>query len=444
MDFNELRYAIYEGFDNGSISESAADRLLTQFENADIDYDLDMALNEATIAETSFMESAVSYSTADESYDHFVTEAKTFADKVKKAWETFKKWVKTIIQKIERKVDEFKAKITGKGEFKVKLKYDLKKVDSLLSDFVSTLKSAISSAKEGLTDFLTSYPKIASIAGMIASIKVENYLFSGRARDDLVTNIRKSLFTISSMLDTIESKAGDTKLITIIRPVINVVNRIILAAYPNSDSYIETKMKLQYSEVNNLQNDMKSDTAEIQNLEAQFKACVADSMDIEDKIKSGVSDPNELKSLMSRIHKNDATCKAIYAKMLNIGNKYGVTKDITAEHILAEVSGRFIGTRIAYSSRLIRTGTITAKKIIMDKPYDGQSTDVKTAIDLVRSQKTEFDAVGPVLDKIISASPKDTGLLNAKKKYEKETKTINGIMKDVDKLETIAKQRGIL
>ena len=65
MNFNELRYAIHECLDNGTITESAANRLLTQFENADIDYDLDMALNEATIAETSFMESAVSYSTED-------------------------------------------------------------------------------------------------------------------------------------------------------------------------------------------------------------------------------------------------------------------------------------------------------------------------------------------------------------------------------------------
>ena len=125
MNFNELKDAIHEGLDNGTITESAANRLLAQFENADIDYDLDMALNEASMAESSFMESAVSYSTADESYDHFVTEAKTFADKVKKAWEAFKKWVKEIIKKLERKVEEFKAKITGKSTVKVTLKYNL-------------------------------------------------------------------------------------------------------------------------------------------------------------------------------------------------------------------------------------------------------------------------------------------------------------------------------
>lgn len=127
MNFNELKDAIHESLDNGSITESAATRLLDQFENADIDYELDVALNEAAMAESSFMESAVSYSTADESYDHFVTEAKTFADKVKKAWEAFKKWVKEIIQKLERKVEEFRAKLTGKSTLQVTLKYDLKK-----------------------------------------------------------------------------------------------------------------------------------------------------------------------------------------------------------------------------------------------------------------------------------------------------------------------------
>ena len=67
-------------------------------------------------------------------------ESGSFGDKVKKAWEAFKKWVKEIIDKITKKVAEFKEKIFGKKEAKVTVKSDPKKVKNLLKDVNSHLK----------------------------------------------------------------------------------------------------------------------------------------------------------------------------------------------------------------------------------------------------------------------------------------------------------------
>lgn len=67
-------------------------------------------------------------------------ESGSFGDKVKKAWESFKKWVKDIIDKITKKVAEFKEKIFGKKEAKVTVKSDPKKVKNLLKDVNSHLK----------------------------------------------------------------------------------------------------------------------------------------------------------------------------------------------------------------------------------------------------------------------------------------------------------------
>ena len=67
-------------------------------------------------------------------------ESGSFGDKVKKAWEAFKKWVKEIIDKITKKVAEFKEKIFGKKEAKVTVKSDPKKVKNLLRDVNSHLK----------------------------------------------------------------------------------------------------------------------------------------------------------------------------------------------------------------------------------------------------------------------------------------------------------------
>lgn len=437
MNFNELKDAIHEGLDNGTITESAANRLLAQFENADIDYDLDMALNEAAIAESSFMESAVSYSTADESYDHFVTEAKTFADKVKKAWEAFKKWVKELLKKLERKIEEFKAKITGKSTVKVTLKYNLKKVSDLLSSLISKLRNV--SAE---------HPVITGFVEMIAGLKAINYVITGQLRDKLVTDIRKQLFTISSMLDSLESKLGDTKIINVIRPVINVANAAVLAAYPASSSKIENTIAGQYYRTNVEQDLANKMAPDIDRLQKAWNDLTEDSVNCAVEIQKGVEDPKDLEALKARMKKNTEASYKIIDTLTEIGKKFGIPGDdvrnVTSENIQQGIAGKFIATRVLYTERLVRTETINLKRIINKGPYDGQDTAVREAIAMIREHVNELTACKDSIDKLIASDPKDKVYHQIKTKYEKSSRKIDSIMKDVDRLETIAKQRHLI
>lgn len=227
MNFNDMKYAIYESYKNGEMSKDAATRLLESFESASIDSDLDIALEAADTAQSSFMESAMSYSNGYESQAVFEKKAESLSDKVKAAWEAFKKWIKQMIDKISSKISQIKAKITGKEDQnkKIKLPFDLSKVEKFLSDCIDHIKPPYDF--QGWWDKFMNMPvldlaKAAGIAtGSIITISQRNKILDA---------IKDKLMKLSSKLTDLEAKNADTKGIHILRSIISMVNGLVIKA----------------------------------------------------------------------------------------------------------------------------------------------------------------------------------------------------------------------
>ncbi len=227
MNFNDMKYAIYESYKNGEMSKDAATRLLESFESASIDRDLDIALEAADAAQSSFMESAMSYSNGYESQAVFEKKAESLSDKVKAAWEAFKKWIKQMIDKISSKISQIKAKITGKEDQnkKINLPFDLSKVEKFLSDCIDHIKPPYDF--QGWWDKFMNMPvldlaKAAGIAtGSIITISQRNKIMDG---------IKDKLMKLSSKLTDLEAKNADTKGIHILRSIISMVNGLVIKA----------------------------------------------------------------------------------------------------------------------------------------------------------------------------------------------------------------------
>lgn len=227
MNFNEMKLAIYESYSNGEMSKDAAARLINSFENASIDHELDLALEAVDNAESSFMESAMQYSTGEVAQEVFEAEAKSFGETVKKAWTAFKKWVSEIVSKIGKKISDITAKFTGKEDQKAKVQvpFNLEKMKKFIDDVISHIKPPydfVDSWWDKLKD--KDVPTIISTIGIGGSVA-----YTVTNRNKLLITIKDSLLKLSTKLTEIEAKGGDTKGIHILRSVVSVANKAVLA-----------------------------------------------------------------------------------------------------------------------------------------------------------------------------------------------------------------------
>ena len=146
--------------------------------------------------------------------------------------------------------------------------------------------------------------------------------------------------------------------------------------------------------------------------------------------------------------KNTEESYKIIDTLTEIGKKFGIhgddVRNVTSENIQQGIAGKFIATRVLYTERLVRTETINLKRIINKGPYDGQDTAVREAIAMIREHVNELTTCKDSIDKLIASDPKDKVYHQIKTKYEKSSRKIDSIMKDVDKLEMIAKQRHLI
>lgn len=226
MNFNEMKLAIYESYSNGEITRDAASRLINSFENASIDHELDLALEAVDNAESSFMESAMQYSTGEVAQEVFEAEAKSFGDAVKKAWAAFKKWVKDIIDKIGKKISAIKVKFTSKEDPKAKVlvPFNLEKMKKFIDDAASHIKAPFDFA-DAWWDKIKSgdVPTILKTIGVAEAVNL-----TVLNRNKLLGSVKDSLMKISSKLNDIESKGNDTNGIHILRTVVSAANKVIM------------------------------------------------------------------------------------------------------------------------------------------------------------------------------------------------------------------------
>ena len=142
-------------------------------------------------------------------------ESESFAEKLKKAWAAFKKWVHDIIVKIQNKISEIKLKLTGKGDIKTRVRYDLKKIKKVTDDVIKYLKPPYDSEQ------MESLASISAGAFSLTTAAVYAY------RDDIVTGIKDNLLKIEGKLNDLEAKNADSKIIKILRPIISLCNSAI-------------------------------------------------------------------------------------------------------------------------------------------------------------------------------------------------------------------------
>lgn len=228
MNFNEMKLAIYESYSNGEMSKEAATRLINSFENASIDHELDLALEAVNNAESSFMESAMQYSTGEVAQEVFEAEAKSFGEAVKKAWTAFKKWVKDIIDKIGKKISAIKAKFTGKDDKKLKitLPFNLTKMKKFVDDAVSHIKPPF--------DFADAWwDKVSNgdVKTILSSVGIAGaFTITIAERDKMLDALKDSLLKLNTKLNEIEAKGGDSKGIHVLRSIVSMANTVIISA----------------------------------------------------------------------------------------------------------------------------------------------------------------------------------------------------------------------
>ena len=434
MNFSEMKRDIYESWKNGEITKDTAARLLISFESASIDHELDLAMEAVDSAETSFMESAVQYSNGNATQEVFEASAKSLGDKVKAAFQAFKKWVKDIIDKISKKILEMKAKLTGENQKTVVLKYDLKKLNKTLDDTAAKLQKY---------NPLDTWWK--QLIGLVAGYGLVAITISSDLRDSLVNGIRASLLKISNGLDAIEAKFGDTQIIKVLRPLINLANKAIMAAYPAKLTKSDKKDLDEYDTTDNNLNNIDKNFAKAKEYADKIN-------DLRQKEKEAYSrmhsadDIVEMTSCKKEIDKLDAEIKSNRDKMEEICSKYG-TNYPNLLNMAGNAIGKYMGSRLNITYNVIRSSLVTMKKIVYAKPYDTQKKDIHAMIDIIQHEAAEFAASSKMVDVYIKAAKSEydkSMWAPIKNDFARKAKSIKKLGDETNNLIKIAQDRNLI
>ena len=435
MGLDNMKLTICESYKNGELSKDVASRLLSAFETASIDHELDLAMEAVDTAETSFMESAMQYSTGDASQEVFEASAKALGDKVKNAFQAFKKWVKEIIDKISKKILEMKAKLTGENPKTVILKYDLKKLNKTLDDTAAKLQKY---------NPLDTWWK--QLIGLMAGYGVVAVTISSDLRDSLVNGIRASLLKISNSLDTIEAKFGDTQIIKVLRPLINLANKAIIAAYPANPTKSDKANLDAYDAADNNLNNIDKNFAKAKEYANKIDDLRQKEQEVYNRMHGAGVTTAEMDSCKKEIDKLDAEIKSNQDKMQEICSKYG-TNYPNMINMATQAVGKYMGSRLNITYNVIRSSLVTMKKIVYAKPYDTQKKDIHAMIDIIQHEAAEFAASSKMVDEYLrsaknSKDKKDWTTIKAD--FTKKAKPIAKLGKEVNNLIKIAQDRNLI
>ena len=139
---NELKLFIYEAFANGDIDIAVAKKLVGNTDETSIlESQYLSAMNDIDIAESAFMESALQYASGDTTQAVFEKSAESIGKKIAAAWEKFKKWVKSLWEKIISK-------------FKKQPKEKKIKVPKSALDLLKSAEKVTAKAVNGINNFL--------------------------------------------------------------------------------------------------------------------------------------------------------------------------------------------------------------------------------------------------------------------------------------------------
>lgn len=451
MNFNEMKLAIYESYSNGEITRDAASRLINSFENASIDHELDLALEAVDNAESSFMESAMKYSTGDIAQEVFEAKATSLGNKVKKAWVAFKKWVKDIIDKIDAKIKSVMSKLTGDKKkvyqkAKFSFKFDLKGIKDDIDTANKKLKS------QSLIDTFHDpwwngyYQRMMkrSAVGFAAGFGITGagyYVLTGKARDDLVDAIRAGLFTLSNTLDKLEASATDSKFISFLRPAVNVANRAIMAAYPSIGSRREENNNERYRSTQASAAEMIKDYPDLKAIEDELNKLKEEQKAAEDKLNN--TDRSDFNAHFNAVDENIAIGRRIVnleTRLFNAYSKYNAQQDMGIDNLARALFGQYVGMVIGASKTVIRSAMVDVKKIAYSANPDKELLGkyISGADEVFKEFYTTEDNVKKI-QQMDPGRDADTVV----KMYYRAKKTIDSYKKSYDALIKVVKSKGL-
>lgn len=101
---SELKAFIYEAYSRGDIDAESVKDIISDVDDCDITEAAYLAADaEITEAENIFIETAMNYAAGNVDVAVFENKAESIGAKVKAAWEKFKKWVKSALDKLKKK-----------------------------------------------------------------------------------------------------------------------------------------------------------------------------------------------------------------------------------------------------------------------------------------------------------------------------------------------------
>lgn len=277
-------------------------------------------------------------------------ESGSFGDKVKKAWEAFKKWVKDIIDKITKKAVEFKEKIFGKKEAKVTVKSDPKKVKNLLKDVNSHLKPS-EDFNGSFWEKIKGKAAIAAIVGVaggaVTITAVEAHKHAEEIRDLLIQlNNKLENFKCSDKLSPFNVEFSEDDSIIEMTPkkgaaVINIVASIVRPIISFAQSFlislliITNKKDEEITKVSDdkeadihkpTQNDIEIDKIGNENAELKERRSKLQA-EYDQLCKSETASSDQIDAICKKIKKCDDKYQANCDRMKNIMSNESLRKD---------------------------------------------------------------------------------------------------------------------
>lgn len=230
---SELKAFIYEAYSRGDIDAESVKDIIGDADEADIAEAAYLAADaEITEAENIFVETAMNYAAGNVDVAVFENKAESIGAKVKAAWEKFKKWVKSALDKLKKKLFD-----TTDTFYVDKSKWTLmQKIDSALQKAYNNLLPIANQQRENSIDVDVQFGK------KITDCFVDLVKLTAEAAPKVVagavmlkvahTAVRKVIEhtgDLTSKIVEIGDKSNSTmikNIMKVIRPVLNRVTEI--------------------------------------------------------------------------------------------------------------------------------------------------------------------------------------------------------------------------
>lgn len=383
-------------------------------------------------------------------------ESESFTEKLKKAWEAFKKWVHDIVVKIQNKISEVKLKLTGKGDIKTRVRYDLKKVKKLTDDVIKYLKPPYDSEQ------LETLSSIGISAFAFTTAMVVAY------SEDIVVGIKDNLLKIEGKLNDLEAKNGDSKIIKILRPIISLCNSAIASiVLAETDDEFEGSTNYMINRVKAKRAGEKPIGPEAESIKQKMDAFIKKYNDSGNYAKCNdlESKMSEVNSEMSKYKTGTAEYNAELVKYMKLNNEYDKVMAIHSKFIVdltlmgnkyknavmkfernspeykkwSDIMIQWFLSVYTYSGPVIRRSIANITRLMNDKNI---SDSTKKTIIVHR-----FDAADTAIEEFYKQS-KDMDLgdkkANKATRYTKYKREVDAYARQIKSLKSVCKSRGLI